>query len=134
VLAGCGGAPTASAPPSQWRANATGVVQQLRVDISDTALGGTTRASAAAALKNLSTMYALLVAYSDIDGCSKMVAATNAPERVTGRLAGACLNLERASALFTRAMRSSDPATLAAATRQAHLADPQLVQAMLAVH
>jgi hypothetical protein len=133
VLAGCGRAPAAHVPRSEWRANAKSVVQQLRVDVSDTALGGTTRASASAALKDVSTLYALLVAYSDIDGCSKMVAATNAPERVTRKLARACLDLERASALFTRAMRSSDPAALAAATRRAHLADPQLVRAMLAL-
>jgi hypothetical protein len=133
VLAGCGGTSTAQVPAGEWRANATGVVQQLRVDVSDTALGGTTRPAAAAALKNLSTVYALLVAYSDIDGCSKMIAATNAPDRVTRQLAGACLDLEDASRLFTRAMRNSDPAALAAATRRAHRADPQLVQALLAV-
>jgi hypothetical protein len=110
------------------------VVQQLRADVSATELGGTTRATAAVALKDLSTQYALLVAYSDLDGCTKMVAATGAPESVTRRLAAACIDLESASRLFTRAMQRSDPGALAAATVRAHRADPELVQALLAVH
>jgi len=134
TVAACGVRTTT--PPAQaaeWRANARQVVQELQADIAAAAAGGTTRASAARALANLSDMYGLLVAYSDLGGCRAMVGGTGAPPRVASALGSACTHLQRAAALFARAARRTDPAALAQATRESALAEPQLVRALLAV-
>jgi hypothetical protein len=133
--AGCGAArPAAPAVSTQWRANATQLVQQLRGDIAAAALGGTTRAGAARALRDTSDLYALLVAYSDLGGCRQMVSSAAAPARVARVLVPACRHLERAAALFARATQRSDPAALVLATHEIGLAQPALVRAMLAIH
>jgi hypothetical protein len=108
-------------------------VQQLRVDIATAAVGGTTSDEAANALRNTSDLYALLVAYSDLGGCSEIVRSAAAPARVARALAPACRHLERASALFARATQRSDPAALVSATHEIGLAQPSLVRAMLAI-
>jgi len=132
--AGCGA--TRQAPPvvpADWRANSRQVVQQLRVDIATAAVGGTTTADAAKALRNTSDLYALLVAYSDLGGCRQMVTSAGPPDRIARVLVPACRHLERASALFARATQRSEPAALVRATREIGLAQPALVRAMLAI-
>jgi len=134
AAAGCGAA--RPAPPvvsARWQANARRLVQQLRVDIATAAVGGTTTAGAAKALRDTSDLYALLVAYSDLGGCRQMVSSTSAPVRVARSLAPACRHLERASALFARAAQGSDPAALVRASHELALAEPALVRAMLAI-
>ena len=132
--AGCGAArPAPPATSAAWRANASQLVQQLRVDISTAAVGGTTTAAAAAALRTTSDLYALLVAYSDLGGCREMVASAGTPPRVARVLGPACRHLERAAALFARATQRSDPAALVRATHEVGLAEPALVRAMLAI-
>jgi hypothetical protein len=108
-------------------------VQQLRVDIAAAAVGGTTKVDAAKALRNTSDLYALLVAYSDLGGCRQMVSSAGPPARVALAIAPACRHLERASALFARATRRSDPEALVRATHEIELAQPSLVRAMLAI-
>src|SRR5690242_19333079 len=106
--AGCGA--TRQAPrvvSADWQANARQVVQQLRVDIATAAVGGTTTADAAKALRHTSDLYALLVAYSDLGGCRQMVTSAGPPARVARVLVPACRHLERASALFARATQRS---------------------------
>jgi hypothetical protein len=109
------------------------VVQQLRVDIATAAVGGTTPEAAAKALRNISDLYALLVAYSDLGGCHQMVSSAGPPAHVARALAPACRHLERASALFARATQRSDAAALVRATHEIGLAQPLLVRAMLAI-
>jgi len=116
-----------------WRANARQVVQQLRVDIATAAVGGTTTADAAKALRDTSDLYALLVAYSDLGGCRQMVSSAGPPARVTRVLVPACRHLERASALFARATQRSEPGALVQAAHEIGLAQPALVRAMLAI-
>ena len=133
-VAGCGAA--RPAPPvvsADWEANASQVVQQLRVDIATASVGGTTTIAAAKALQNTSDLYALLVAYSDLGGCREMVLSAAAPARVARAIAPACRHLELASALFARATQHSDPAALVRATHEIALAQPALVRAMLAI-
>jgi hypothetical protein len=116
-----------------WRANARQVVQQLRVDIATAAVGGTTTADAAKALRDTSDLYALLVAYSDLGGCRQMVSSAGPPARVARVLVPACRHLERASELFARATQRSEPGTLVRAAHEIGLAQPALVRAMLAI-
>jgi hypothetical protein len=132
--AGCGTArPARPVVAADWQANARQVVQQLRVDIATAAVGGTTTGAAAEALRNTSDLYALLVAYSDLGGCSEIVSSAAAPARIVRALAPACRHLERGSALFARATQRSDPAALVRATHEIGLAQPLLVRAMLAI-
>jgi hypothetical protein len=133
--AGCAGGHAAQPPVAAavWRANARQVVEQLRVDIAAAAVGGTNRASARRALADVSDLYALLEAYSDLGGCRVMVAASGAPARVTAVFRPACAHLERAAALFSRAAQHGEPAALVRATRETAAAQPSLVRAMLAV-
>ena len=131
---GCGAArPAPPVAAADWRGDTSRLVQQLRVDIATAAVGGTTTAAAAKALRNTSALYALLVAYSDLGGCRQMVSSAAAPARVARALAPACRHLERASALFARATQRSDPAALVRATHEIGLAQPLLVRAMLAI-
>ena len=132
---GCGGQPPARPAPSatEWRANTRQVVEQLRVDVESAAIGGTSRAAAARALADTSSLYALLVAYADLGGCRAMVRAAAPPARVASVVEPACDRLQRASALFARAVQRSDPAALVRATAATAGAEPQLVRAMLAI-
>lgn len=136
TCAACGSeraATPATPPPAVWRANARQVVEQLRVDIAAATVGGTTRAGAGRALEDVSDLYALLVAYSDLGGCRQMVAASGAPARITRLFRPACIHLERAAGLFARAAQQGEPAALARATRETARAQPSLVRAMLAL-
>jgi hypothetical protein len=122
--AACG----AKAPPPidrEWTANARGVVAQLREDV--VAVSGYDRLAAArAGLRDESQLYGLLVAYTDFGGCRHMVAAVGlAPPRLAGvarSLRAACLHLQRAAGLFTRAVAQHAPPLLVKATPEAEAA------------
>lgn len=134
AAAGCGA--RVAAPPQTperlWRANLASVVRQLRVDVSEAAVGGRTRAEAAHALADTSDLYALLTAYSDLGGCRAMVAATNAPPRATEPFQAACGHLQRASQFFARAATADDATALVRATAEVRRAEPLLLRAALA--
>jgi hypothetical protein len=121
----------------EWSANVAIVIHQLRSDVEATQAAGATPAAARAALRNESDVYALLVAYTDLAGCHGMVVAagtrTSATERVDRLLAAACGYAERASALFTRAIRSRSGVALLAAAREARRALPGLLRADVAL-
>jgi hypothetical protein len=133
VAAGCG----ATAPPPtdrEWIANARGVVQQLHGDV--VAVSGYDRiAPARAGLRDESQLYGLLVAYTDFGGCRHMVAAVGVEPpslaRVVRSLQRACLHLQRADLLFTRAVAHRAPRLLARATNEALAAVPSLDAAAL---
>jgi hypothetical protein len=134
TVAACAGpGPRPPTPPAQWQANAAQVVEQLRGDIAAAAIGGTSRAAAAKALADVSDLYGLLVAYSDVGGCRAMVGAMGAPARVEAAFAPVCVHLQRAAALFAVAARRNDAVALVRAGREVALAQPPLVRAMLAV-
>lgn len=140
VLAGCGSAPARESNvvgEREWRANTVIIVRQLQSDIASTQISGGTRAAAQAALRDESSLYGLLVAYSDFAGCRGMVAAAGeAPEagaKAERLLAAGCRHLERASASFTRAVKENDGAALLAADREAGRALPWLVKAAAAL-
>jgi hypothetical protein len=130
---GCGAkAPTRNDP--EWIANARGVVEQLRGDV--VAVSGYDRlGTARAGLNDESQLYGLLVAYTDLGGCRHMVAAVGVePPRLAraGRLLRrACRHLDRADALFARAVARRAPRLLTNATREAIAAVPSLDAAAL---
>jgi hypothetical protein len=131
---GSGQARPSTAAAREWRSNARGALVQLQQDIAATALGGRTEAAAARALANTSDLFGLLVAYSDLGGCRKIIVATTAPPPIALSLARPCAHLERAAALFSRATVHSDPAALVSAGREARLAEPQIVSALADLH
>jgi len=115
----------------EWVDNTAGVIDQLQRDLVLGSGGGESLAAARNALR--SGLYTLLVAYTDFGGCRHMVAAAGAtPERfaaVTRTLRVACLRLERAAGLFTRAASDDDAPALVEAERLASSAAPLLVRA-----
>ena len=136
ALAGCGhagdGRPVAVSE-RQWRANAVVIVRQLQADIAATQISGGTAASAGAALHDESSLYGLLISYSDFGGCREMVAAAGPQPPSAGQverlLAAGCRHLERASRLFTLAVKRNDGSSLLAAGRESGRALPPLVRA-----
>jgi hypothetical protein len=132
VAVGCGSTVTAP-PPGPWRDNAARVLTQLHGDVTAAELGGTTPGAARSAIADTSTLYALLVAYTDLTACRQMLAGVDAPARVADVLVRPCGDLQRASGLFTEAMKDSDPAALAEATVLASRADPGLVRGLALV-
>jgi len=141
VAAGCGRgvepSPSPRALQREWKANVAVVIQQLRSDVDATQVAGATSASAQAALRNESDVYALLVAYTDLGGCHRMVVAAGTPTPVTRRvdrlLASACDHTERASTFFTRAVRTGSGEALLAGAREARRSLPALVRAAAAL-
>ena len=137
ALAGCGNAHEQQQPAPltgrEWRANAVVIVRQLQGDIAATQIVGGTAASGRAALHNVSSLYGLLVSYSDFGGCRQMVAAAGAAPPtalpVERLLATGCRHLERASTLYTRAVTRNDGGSLVAAGRESGRALPTLVRA-----
>lgn len=105
----------------------------MRDDIAAVETVGPTDAAAAGQLANVSDLFGLLLAYTDLGGCSAMVQSTGAPPAVARALARPCGPLERASALFVQANTHHDPAALVAATHAAAQAQPALVKAALLV-
>lgn len=130
LAAGCGGRETEHRPVATWRANAVGVIHQLRDDVAVAKTGGTTRRAAAHRLAETSDLYALLVVYDDLAGCSAMAAKTGAPPAVERALAVPCPQLERAATLFTRATTHGDAHALVRATSEVVRAGPLLVRAL----
>jgi hypothetical protein len=133
LLAGCGAHTTAHGPAPAWRANAVGVVQQLREDADVATTGAMTPRSAARRLAAISDLYALLVVYDDLGACSAMAARAGAPLAIEHALALPCPHLERAAALFTRAIANADARALVQATREVLRAEPLLVRALAEV-
>jgi hypothetical protein len=134
AAAGCGGQTgTTSQSTAQWRANAMGALSQLRHDVSLTSIGSGSLGDANRALHDDSDLYALLVVYTDLGGCSHIMSELGAPARIGRILARACPGLERAAASFSFATQSGDAAALLRAARQAHRAEPLLVAALVAV-
>ena len=136
-MSGPTGSPTGSLAAREWVDNAARFVQQLQQDITISAAGGANIASARRAVENESAVYLLLVAYGDFGDCNRELAAAGTPsahERAAAAVViSACRPLERASALFTRAMQRNDPKALLAATRIAATAAPTLVRALAAL-
>jgi hypothetical protein len=128
ICAACGSAGMTQ-PSRPWRSNALQLVEQLR---SDVAAVQSVRPSQKAFVDS-GELYVLLVAYSDLSGCSSMAAETAAPARIIRVLGQPCPHLERAAALFTQAEHVSDPRILARAVREAALAGPALVRAAAAL-
>jgi len=135
VLAACGGT-AKQRSPVEWEANADGVARQLRADVIQ--ISAVDRPAAARrTLHDDSQLYAILVAFSDVAGCDHMVAALGtAPPRhrpAVTQFDAACVRLQHAAKLFTRAVARSRAADLAAAAREALAALPPLDRAALAV-
>jgi hypothetical protein len=135
ALAACGEARVPEKPVSarEWRSNTAIVVRQLQADIAATQITGGTPAAARASLQDESSLYGLLVSYSDFAGCREMVASAGttppAGARVVRALVEGCRHLERASSLFTAAVKADDGASLLAARREAGRALPRLIDA-----
>jgi hypothetical protein len=134
ALAGCGTAGRTTSD-RQWLANARVLVEQLRSDLVLSSASGADVASAQQALHNDSDLYTLLLAYSDLGGCDRMVANMGAVTRrlvqVQVTLTRACASLQRASTLFSVAARDDDPRALLTASQVARDASPLLVRAEL---
>jgi len=134
ALAACGGtsAPLAGAD-REWVANTGGVIDELERDVLLARSGGTTVQAARRALNDESSLYTILVAYTDFEGCRHMVSAAGKPaERlahVERTLTAACTLLQHASVLFTQAVTRHDARALVRATRTTRRASPLLVRA-----
>ena len=134
VVAGCGVAQPPPPTDREWIANARGVVEQLRRDI--VAVSGYDRVGAAReGLRDQSQLYGLLVSYTDFGGCRHMVAAVGVEpdglKPAVAHLQRACVRLEDADNLFTRAVAGNAPRLLSRATREALAAVPSLDAAAL---
>jgi hypothetical protein len=128
------GATTRPPAEREWITNARGVVEQLRGDVGAVSAYGRVDV-ARAGLRNQSQLFGLLVSYTDLGGCRHMVAAAGAEPpgdtRAVHLMQLACRHLQRADALFTRAVAREAPRVLAAASREAIAALPQLIAAAL---
>ena len=133
ACAACGGERATTVEQPTWQDAAGAVLRQLQSDVPAAEVGGTTRASAAHALRNLSDMYALSFAFADLGGCRRMVAGAAAPQSVARELARPCVHLERAASLFTQAVSRSKPSALVRATQEVQRAEPALVAALARV-
>jgi hypothetical protein len=82
-------------------------------------------------------VYSMLVAYAMFGDCTHELQATGTPSprgaAAAAVIVSACRRLERASALFERAMTRNEPKTLLAATRTAAGAAPLLARARAAL-
>jgi hypothetical protein len=141
VLTACGST-SASAPSQaadrQWEANAADVIGELRRDVDLATGGDDTLASARRTLRDTSSLYTLVVAYTDFGGCGHMVTAIGAPApprfgAVRRALKAACTRFERAAALFTQATTAQNPRALRGATRLVVSALPLLARAEAAL-
>lgn len=134
VLAACR-APARAPSDREWVANAHQIAEQLRGDLVLTAGAGTSVRSARRALHDDSSLFGLLIAYTDFGDCNAMVANVgDAPPRLSRAahtLQRACAPLQHASRLFAHAAADADASALLAATRAAQSALPLLVHAEL---
>ena len=139
TLTACGAAATGphpaahSAAERQWLANAASLVETLEADVALAANGGDNVATARHALGDQSILSSLLVAYILFGGCRHEVANVGVPSdrarSVVTALTAACARLERASALFERAVKDESAAVLLQATRLAVASEPLLFRA-----
>jgi hypothetical protein len=92
-------------------------------------------ASARQALRNDSSLYTILVAYSAFGDCETELTNTGIPSPraapAVHLLRDACRLLVHASDLFERATQHDDPAALVAAGNSVLLVEPLLAQARL---
>jgi hypothetical protein len=138
ALTACGGtsAPTGGAD-REWIANTSGAIDELERDLALAANGGDNVGAARRALRDESSLYTILVAYTDFGGCRHMVAAAGEPparfSTAERSLESACGLLERAATLFGRASAEHDPQALVAAGRVARQASPFLLRAKAAL-
>ena len=136
VLTACGGTP-ATGTDREWIDNTGVVIDQFERDLALAASGGDTVETARKALRDGSSLYTILVAYTDFGGCRHMVAAAGVPparfvaaERALG---SACALLEHAAVLFTRATTKHDAQALVAAGRATRRASPFLLRAKVSL-
>lgn len=132
AAAGCGGSREPAAT-RQWHANATVALRQLTQDVAATAAAGDTLGAARRALHDESSLYALVVAYTDLGGCDSIIRNVGAPPALEAKLVRPCALLARAAASFTSAAAQSNAQTLLRAGRSAELALPLLVRALAEV-
>jgi hypothetical protein len=138
VAAACLGCGTTRAAPGEreWVANTRGVIRQLQADMGQVSDAGTP-AEAGRTLTDESRLYAALVVYTDFGGCRHMVAALGrTPPRFRSvglELDRACADLQRSSALFTKAVTDDDARVLASAARFAGRAAGPLLRGELAL-
>jgi hypothetical protein len=110
VSVACG---SAAPPPTdrEWAANAHGTIRQLRDDVLAAAAVDPRRA-----LHDDASLYPALIVFTDFSGCRHMVAALGSRPRrdapAERDLDDACVRLQRAAALFTRAVRVESVTTL----------------------
>jgi hypothetical protein len=104
-----------------WIGRVDGFARDVRANVDLAASGGDDVPTARRALHDLSDLYATLVAYTYFGGCSETLRNLGAPSpRLAASeraLEGACREFERASSLFSRAVRDDDAAALVAASR-----------------
>ena len=138
ALTACGGtSASVTGTDREWIDNTGGVIDQFERDLALAASGGDSVEAARKALRDESSLYTILVAYTDFGGCRHMVAAAGEPparfavaERALG---SACALLEQAAALFTRATTKHDARALVAAGRATRRASPFLLRAKTAL-
>ena len=136
ISTGCGGAARpVHLPPAdrEWIDNTAGVIDQLQRDLQLESTAGDTIAAARETLRT--GLYTVLVAYTDFGGCRHMVAAVgvepNGLARAVEHLQRACVRLQDADRLFTRAVERDAPRLLSRATQEALAAVPSLDAAAL---
>jgi len=117
----------------EWVDNAARFVEGLGTDVLLTTDGGSDVASARAALRDQHALYAMLVAYTAFDDCERTLTDLGPPARklreVAQNLAAACRGFQRASALFSVAVKQSSATTLLGATRATLASSPLLYRA-----
>src|SRR5581483_7709784 len=136
TVSACGSGTRGTAPAlpvmteREWVENAARFADGLGVDVLLSADGGSDFATARAALRDEHALYAMLVAYTAFDDCGRTLADLGPPATrlrpVADDLAAACRAFERASALFSSAVKHSSPDTLLVATRTTLAASPLL--------
>jgi hypothetical protein len=131
--AGCGRGSGPTADSREWHANADVALRQLTQDVAATAVAGDSLVEARRALHDESRLYALVVAYTDLGGCTAMMRNVGAPPALEAELVRPCPPLTRAAASFAAATTGSNPRALLRAGRDAELALPLLVDALAAV-
>ena len=143
LLAGCGSGSHSSASSPRpslergWLGAARQLVSTLEKDVLLSAYGGANVATARRALSDSSDLYAMVIAYTDFGGCGKVVDSFGHPgpadEASIAAIASACAQLQRAAAIFRRAMVGNSPKILLAATRASLAAEPLLLRAKTAL-
>src|SRR4051794_17756572 len=119
-------APAAAAPGKlttserRWVAGVDAFGNDLLANVQLASNGGSDVVTARHALRDLSDLYATLVAYTYFDGCSTTLRNVGSPGRrlapAARALERACRGFERASALYEQAVRRSDARALVAAS------------------